>query len=64
MSQIAHRNKFLSVKLKEETEEVKERVERERQMGGRAQRAIVWADADSVSEEEIERRNKALLYDE
>jgi hypothetical protein len=62
---IAHRNRFLAQKLKNAPEDVKQLVERSRlRAGDGEQRRIVWADADVVTAEEIERRDKALKLSE
>jgi hypothetical protein len=65
VSQIAHRNRYLAQKLKDAPEDVKALVERSRlKAGDGEQRRVVWADADSASEEEIQRRNEALKLNE
>ena len=65
VSQIAHRNRFLAQKLKDAPEDVKELVEKSRLKAGDVdQKHVVWADAELVTAEEIQRRNKALHLNE
>jgi hypothetical protein len=65
ISQLAHRNRFIAQKYKESSEDVKRLVEKSRlRVGDVEQQKVVWADADSISEDEIQRRNDALRLNE
>jgi hypothetical protein len=65
ISQVAHRNRFLALKFSEASDEVKENVNKNRLAAGDVTRKEVqWADADEISEEEIQRRNAALAINE
>jgi hypothetical protein len=65
ISQVAHRNRYLAERLKQESDEVKEIVHNSRlKAGDKTQRVIEWADADEVTADEIERRNTAVNMNE
>jgi hypothetical protein len=65
VSQLAHRNRYIAKKFKEASDDVKELVEKNRLKAGEGERKpVVWADAASITEDEIERRNKALRMSE
>ena len=63
--QIAHRDRFLAQRLKEAPDNIKELVEKSRiKAGSSDQLQVEWADAGSVTEDEIQRRNTALQLTE
>ena len=63
--QVAHRNRFLTEKLKNASDAVKETIQKECLLAGDTlKKEIVWADANKVSVDEIQRRNAAMALNE
>jgi hypothetical protein len=62
-SKLTHRNRYLGVKFKEEPESIQEYVRNNRlKATDRAKQDIKWADEDEITEEEKQRRDRALEY--